>query len=141
MPEITIRFNELSNDSMQVGDILYYTRVTTDSSSGVVSNSGDSYKIGAIKRFGYEPNDILISTTTDSEGVVTNTWEGNYIVVADLDVSIPAPTDSDFFYFKKNENVEQSGAKGYYAMVVFGNHSREPAELFSFGCNISEVSK
>jgi hypothetical protein len=139
MPEIIIRFNELSNKSMQVGDILYYTEVT-EASNGITSNSGESHKIGAIKDFRYEPQDIA-TTTTDSEGVETTTYEGNWIIIADLDVSVPPPTSNDFFYFKKNPVVEKSGVKGYYAKVSFNGHVKQAAEVFSFGCNVSESSK
>lgn len=139
MPEIIIRFDELSNKSMQVGDMLCYTQVT-EASNGIVSNNGESYDIGVIKDFRYEPQDIA-TTTTDSEGVETTTYEGNWIIIADLDVSVPAPTAGDFFYFKKNEKVENSSIKGYYAKVMFAGHMREAAEVFSFGCNVSESSK
>ena len=71
----------------------------------------------------------------------TTTYEGNWIIIADLDISTPAPTASDFFYFKKNESVEKSSIKGYYAKVMFAGHMRTPAEVFSFGCNVSESSK
>lgn len=139
MPEIIIRFDELTNESMQVGDLLCYTEVT-EASNGITSNSGESYEIGVIKDFRYEPEDIA-TTTTDSEGVETTTYEGNWIIIADLDVSVKAPTSSDFFYFKKSDHIEKSGVKGYYAKVMFAAHARVPAEVFSFGCNVSESSK
>jgi len=50
-------------------------------------------------------------------------------------------TNSSFISFLKNNQVNKKSVKGYYAEVKFVNNSKEKAELFSVGSEISESSK
>lgn len=50
-------------------------------------------------------------------------------------------TNNSFISFLKNNEVNKKSVKGYYAEVKFVNNSKEKAELFSVGSEISESSK
>ena len=45
------------------------------------------------------------------------------------------------FYFSKNNAIELTRLKGYYASVKFVNNSKEKAELFNVGAEIVRSSK
>jgi hypothetical protein len=51
------------------------------------------------------------------------------------------PTQSDYVFFSKNNEINMSSLIGYYAEVKFTNDSTEEAELFSVGVDVSESSK
>jgi hypothetical protein len=58
-------------------------------------------------------------------------------------VAPPSPVlNSDsFIMFKKNEIINMSGVKGYYAEVKFKNNSTEKTELFAVSSEIVQSSK
>ena len=58
-------------------------------------------------------------------------------------VAPPSPvlSSSSFIMFKKNEVINNSGLKGYYAEVNFKNNSIEKAELFAVSSEIAQSSK
>jgi len=53
----------------------------------------------------------------------------------------PVLSNSSFIMFKKNEVINNSGLKGYYAEVNFKNNSIEKAELFAVSSEIAQSSK
>lgn len=119
------------SNSMQIGDILYFTSVTNSNHPNPFKISqGNTYKIGPIKDFGYL-----------SEVGANGTTYSNTRILAETNEDHPVPTDQDFFFFVKNNEVETAELKGYYAELKFANHSTEPAELFSVGASIVESSK
>ena len=61
------------------------------------------------------------------------------VVTYDDNISIPAVTD--YIFFSKDERVNKSDIKGYYASVKLKNNSKEKAELFALSANIEESSK
>ena len=68
-----------------------------------------------------------------------------YTIIID-DSSFTAPispvlNSNSFIMFKKNEVINNSGIKGYYAEVNFKNNSIEKAELFALSSEIVQSSK
>lgn len=53
----------------------------------------------------------------------------------------PVLDNNSFIMFKKNEVINTSGVKGYYAEVKFKNNSIEKAELFAVSSEIVQSSK
>jgi len=53
----------------------------------------------------------------------------------------PVLNSDSFIMFKKNEIINMSGVKGYYAEVKFKNNSTEKTELFAVGSEIVQSSK
>ena len=52
--------------------------------------------------------------------------------------SVPA---GSFYILSKNQQVEKSSLKGYYAMASFENNSTSAAEVFSTNANVTISSK
>ena len=49
--------------------------------------------------------------------------------------------NNSFILFKKNEEINTAGIKGYYAEVKFLNNANTKVELFAVGSEVSESSK
>ena len=109
--------NTISNTSLQVGDFAYYTLVNPDG----IAMTGNANPIGEITSVGV-----------------------NYIIV-DNPGSIPpsglVAAGNCFLLFRKNNKVNKSGIKGYYAKIRLKNNSTDRVELFSVGSEITESSK
>ena len=43
--------------------------------------------------------------------------------------------------FSKNNNVNTTSLKGYFAEIVISNNTTEPAELFAISSEVTESSK
>lgn len=64
-----------------------------------------------------------------------------YIHVDTGSLNFTMPTQNDYIFFSKNNEINMSSLIGYYAEVKFTNDSTEEAELFSVGMDVSESSK
>ena len=106
-----INLNENINSSLQVGDTLYYVTL----SDFPLSNDVDP---------------ILI-------GKVTNI-NGNSIETEETAVT---PSAGDFLMFVKNNKVNTSGLKGYYAKARLELQTASVGKLFSVSAEVSESSK
>tara|TARA_R100001594_G_scaffold67014_3_gene101301 strand:- start:919 stop:1299 length:381 start_codon:yes stop_codon:yes gene_type:complete len=125
--EIVIK-NKLSNTSLQVGDIAYYTTLTNigstvdsagnDVHSGI-DEGGDIKKIGPISEINLSLNKIKIDTNN-----VVNT-----------------PSVDDFIMFSKNTIVNNTSLIGYYAEIKLNNSSKDKVELFSLSSEAMLSSK
>jgi hypothetical protein len=112
---INLIFNKTINSSVQPGDIVYKSIIT----SGV---SGVPIEIGEC---------TAVSTTNVSRDTITcniNEWEDR-------------PTSNDFIFFTKDNKANLSSLKGYYAEVAMKNDSYSEIELFALGSEISINSK
>ena len=70
-------------------------------------------------------------------GIVTG-LSNNTVTV---DSSGIVPSEQDYVLFVKNQVVNKTSLKGYYANVKFENNSKRDAEIFSVGSEITESSK
>lgn len=132
MAYIDLTFDEINN-SMEVGDVVYYTNTTT--SDGFEVSSNTIVQIGTIES---------ITTDTDQyldDGVTANSTYNKKIVVVDCESDLTPPTTNDFIFFSKNNVINISAVKGYYSLIEFKNNSTSATEMFSVGCDISESSK
>jgi hypothetical protein len=105
------------NVSAQIGDLVYYSIPST---------------LG-----GFNTSSI---TTTFTLGVITAVTTTSITVEYDDTLASLPPTGS-FIFFQKDKTVNMSSILGYYAQVDFVNDSKEKAELFSVGSEVSESSK
>jgi hypothetical protein len=62
----------------------------------------------------------------------------NFIIIKDM---VAEPQANDLIMFAKNNSVNKSGIKGYYAEVKLKNNSTELVELFSISSEVSPSSK
>lgn len=115
MPQVTLTFNFPLNDSVQVGDITYYTNDV---------NGTNLIRLGNITGISLTNNRIEVNILPQLVGTV--------------DTEL---TTSSFILFSKTALVNTSGLKGYYAEAQFKNDSTDYAELFLVGSEIFESSK
>jgi len=106
-----INLNENINSSLQVGDTLYYVTL----------------------------NDFPLSSDVDPIliGKVTNI-DGNSI---ETEETAATPSAGDFLMFVKNNKVNTSGLKGYYAKARLELQTASVGKLFSVSAEVSESSK
>ena len=114
MPYKKITLNNVHNTSLQVGDIAYYTVLTTNTSIGF-SSGAEPTVIGKIHEIG--SNYIIVEFTNDD-------W-----------------SDGDFIMFSKDKKVNNTSLLGYYAEVKLSNNSTEKAELFALSSEVAPSSK
>ena len=120
----TLSFGSEINFSLQVGDAVYYSPVSSVSSEGsfnTVDNYTDIVNFGVVSAL-LPPNSINV-------------------VYDETQVNPPSDNPGDYIMFAKNKQVNSSGLKGYYAEVEFNNLSTGRIELFSVGSEVSESSK
>jgi len=125
-----INFDKKINDSVQIGDELYYYIVTY-----LDGNSANN-----------TPNNISMSSE-NLVGVITSIGE-KYIDVATgsapTGFAVAVTNGFAFFTFRKPEHngwTNISSLKGYHAEVEFTNDSHEKQELFAVGSEITISSK
>tara|TARA_B100001057_G_C22485431_1_gene808097 strand:- start:119 stop:445 length:327 start_codon:yes stop_codon:yes gene_type:complete len=106
-----INLNENINSSLQIGDTLYYVTL----------------------------NDFPLSNDVDPIliGKVTNI-NGNSI---ETEETAATPSAGDFLMFVKNNKVNTSGLKGYYAKARLELQTASVGKLFSVSAEVSESSK
>ena len=109
------------NTSLQEGDTVYYSNLTNNTANTVISV--DVEFVGKIV-------EIINGNTIKVE--IEDQVVFDYIQTSGLNL---------YFSFSKDNSVNLSSLKGYYAEVSFTNNSTEKAELFSVGAEIQQSSK
>ena len=107
--------NTTISDSLSIGDIIYHAPITT---ANGFDQLGTTVKIGNVTAINKDTSVITVTTSLSGVNLVGN-----------------------FLFFSKNNAVETSGLKGYYATVKMKNTSVHASELFSLSSEISESSK
>ena len=106
-----INLNENINSSLQVGDTLYYVTLN----DFPLSNNVDPILIGKV-----------ISINSNS---------------IETEQTAATPSAGDFLMFVKNNKVNTSGLKGYYAKARLESQTSSVGKLFSVSAEVSESSK
>ena len=122
MPSITVTFTNELNETVQLGDVLYYVNPASETMQGT-------------------PSPILNSNTVVEVGAITAINYATNIITADIANSTALPTGTSFFLFSKDNRANMASLLGYYAEVEMSNNSTIKAELFSVGSEIFESSK
>ena len=127
------------NQSVQVGDILYYT--PTSSSAGadqfgqnfIIDQPGTSIvEVGKIKSI--VELDVPFGGSLDGVNDVA-------AIYCEIDLTTTSPPNpSDFILFAKDRNVNEASILGYYGEFVFKNDSKKHAELFMSGVEVTSSS-
>jgi len=115
MATITLA-NQTLNESLSIGDIVYHAPITT--ANGFDKFSQAPTKIGDVT--GVNRSTSVVTVTTSLSGV-------NLV--------------GNFLFFSKNNAVETSGLKGYYATVKMKNTSVHASELYAVNSEVAESSK
>lgn len=115
-----ITLNQDINSSLQVGDTLYYASLEENQAdtNSLFSNTANPKLIGEV--ISINGNSIEVGETA-----------------ANLNVNV-----NDFLFFVKDNKVNTSGLKGYYAKVTLATTGGSSAsKLFSVSAEVSESSK
>ena len=142
MPKYKITFTNEINTSVQNGDNLYLRifaadAVNDDNGVQITSavNAVENILVGKIenlssKTIDVEANSDFNTTISDLEAELedTDSQPLNY-------------SDVSFFSFHKNNNLNVSNVKGYFAKVKMSVTSSSKKELFSIGSEVSVSSK
>ena len=124
MAIVTIMLNfDALNDSIQVGDTVYFTFNTSTLGGFAYGDLPNTKKLGVITVI----NNLLNSLTIqyDDTGCTPNC----------------NPPPGSFISFGKDKKVNSSSLIGYYADIEFVNNSDQKVELFSVGSEVVESSK
>jgi hypothetical protein len=99
-----------------------------------------AYKVSAQTTPFSEVNGIMYAGANELPvklGTITKLGS-NFIIIKDM---VAEPQANDLIMFAKNNSVNKSGIKGYYAEVKLKNNSTELVELFSIASEVSPSSK
>jgi hypothetical protein len=131
---LLIDFDYELNTSLQIGDEVYHTIVST---LGGFSQDGNNVTthIGVI-------NDIIENSTASGLPQFQLQVVSQHVDPAN-NTLLPGvlPTSNSFLSFSKDKTVNDNDLLGYYASINFQNDSRVKAELFSVGTSVVESSK
>ena len=117
-----IEFDTPVNRSLQIEDYAYVSSVEL-----VTSNT-----------HGYDTN----TTISDPVYVGRIVIVGNDYIIIDKDPNaLPTINIDDFISFSKDNRVNESSLKGYYADVTLENSSNKKAELFAVSSEVVPSSK
>ena len=128
MPSITVDFTQPLNESVQIGDILYYVNPANENMAGDHESSGTQTPI---------PNSNAIVEV----GAITSVNYNDFQIIADIENSTALPDGNSFFFFGKDNRANMSSLLGYYAEIELTNNDTKKAELYSVGSEIFESSK
>jgi|TARA_Y100000361_G_C11060898_1_gene290407 hypothetical protein len=107
--------NQTLSDSLSIGDIIYHAPITT---ANGFDQLGTTVKIGNVTGINKDTSVITVTTSLSSVNLVGN-----------------------FLFFSKNNAVETSGLKGYYATVKMKNTSVHASELYALNSEVAQSSK
>ena len=114
MATITLTFTQPIQDSVQIGDIAYFTPTST---VGNFNTGGTIKEIGPI--------------TAVTELSITCT----------IPNSSPRPAANNFILFSKDNRANMASIAGYYAEIDLQNNSTTAAELFHVSSEVVESSR
>ena len=124
MASLTLKYPKL-NSAIQIGDHVFYTSVITNGSYQVNDSTSETYGntyVGVVSALSFSSGKHNVEVT-----------------ISDIDNVLPF--SSDYFFFVKDTNANNSGVLGYYSQVRIENDSTEEAELFAVSAEVFESSK
>ena len=138
---MTFQFNDPINESVQIGDVVYYCPNLGHGGFPTVDNNIAST---GIVRIGLVTSMSIVSGLYQL--VVAITDQNNLTIPSMLTpqqaVNIVAGYNAgDFIMFSKDTEANRNSLLGYYAEVRLGNDSPDIAELFMVSTETAESSK
>ena len=123
-----LTFEQELNKSLQIGDNVWYVNTTSSGSYDTAStNNNDFALLGKV-----------ISVSAPYQKAEIEVEMACFDLPQDLGYVLDQNT---FIMFSKNNKVNSSSLKGYYAELEFVNNSNKKIELFAVSSEISESSK
>ena len=154
MVQITFA-NGTPNESIEIGDLVYYIDNPNTNFEGSGFISGDSLDLGpnlGTSIYNYigvvagiytneQPNQLAVSATPTENTFTLYVQEPNGGIVNGPPGPLVAGDVADYIFFSKNNAVNLSSIVGYYSSITFVNNSKKKAELFSVACEVTKSSK
>ena len=122
MASITLNFNHHIQDSVQVGDTIYYCNTSNQQGYNVASSHSNGYN--------YIEMGSCTAVNRQNNSLTCN--------IGDFETR---PSNTDFIMFSKDNTVNASTMTGYFAEVELINDSTEHAEIYHISSEIFESSK
>jgi|7_EtaG_2_1085326.scaffolds.fasta_scaffold03251_5 hypothetical protein len=125
MPIHILTFNfpiESLNTSLQIGDIIYYVPTTSPAATIPTYDIGD---LRNVQEYG-----VLTAITETTTGFTLT-----------VDSVLSVAINTEYIMFAKEKKANTTSLSGYYADIQFVNNSKDKAELFSVGSEVTESSK
>ena len=120
--QITLTFDKPLNCSVSAGDTVFYTSVSQGGGFSVTQTS-TMQELGTVVS-------------------ISDQYLQPQLVIKNDTISVaPTITPATFISFRKNNKVNLTSLKGYYAEAKFENNSKEKAELFAVSSEIVQSSK
>tara|TARA_R110002020_G_scaffold140951_7_gene312574 strand:+ start:10661 stop:11104 length:444 start_codon:yes stop_codon:yes gene_type:complete len=146
---ITLTFNNgLPNDSLKVGDLVYFIKNPSHNyeTSGFITGDDDGVSthilIGDVVSI--QPFAVADPTSVEQTDEPYNFKlyiKPSSSYVGQVSLGNGLSSSGDYIFFMKNNLVEQSSIIGYYNSIKLMNNSKKRAELFAVSCNVTESSK
>lgn len=123
-----LTFEQDLNSSLQVGDNIWYVNTTNVGSYDTAStNNNDFVLLGKV-----------LSISSQYRKAEVEVELSGFDLPQDLGFVLDENT---FIMFSKNNQVNSSSLKGYYAELEFVNNSNKRIELFAIASDVNESSK
>ena len=140
-PIMIFQFNEPINESVQIGDVVYYCPNIGHGGFPTVDNNIAStgiVRIGLVTSMSIVNGlyQLVVTITDQNNLTIPSTLTPQQAV--DIVVGYNA---GDFIMFSKDTETNRNSLLGYYAEVRLGNDSPDIAELFAVSTEASESSK
>mgnify|MGYP001568459870 FL=1 len=129
---ITLQFtNNVDNDSLQVGDMIYFQTPTP--LGGFDQQLNAPIFVGPVVDI-FNANGVSVSSPDWNPPMFS-------MEVDDINPGGTVPSANDFIMFNKDCSANISGLVGYFAEVKIKNNSREKAEIFRLSSEVTVSSK
>ena len=119
--QITLTFTQPLNCSVAAGDTVFYTPISQGGGYNVASTS-TMQELGTVVS-------------------VSDQYLQPVLVVSNNTITTQPNITGAFIAFRKNNKVNLTSLKGYFAEAKLTNNSKEKAELFAVGSEIVQSSK
>ena len=139
MPKYKITFTNEINTSVQNGDNLYLRIFAADPITE--NNTEVTSAVTAVENILVGEIENLSNKTIDVEADSNFTIPDLTAELTSADTKPLNYSDVSFFSFHKNNNLNVSNVKGYFAKVKMSVTSSSKKELFSIGSEVSVSSK
>jgi hypothetical protein len=124
--KVILTFDEDLNSSLQIGDDIWYTGTSEVGGYETGSTSDNTFnKLGTV---------VEISDEYQKPEITIEVVDGFNVMLSQFLIS-------RFIMFSKNNQVNSSSLKGYYAELEFVNNSNKRIELFAIASDVNETSK
>tara|TARA_Y100001937_G_scaffold96643_1_gene131427 strand:- start:721 stop:1077 length:357 start_codon:yes stop_codon:yes gene_type:complete len=117
--DIQLIFAMIINQSVQIGDVIYYSN---PQSSGGFNVNTEIVELGPITNISVVGTETTISCTVQE------------------DIELPT-IGTSYVFFSKDNKVNSSTLLGYFGLAKFINNSTVKAELFATAAQVFESSK